>query len=91
MKIPFQEIKRFIGECGAPKEDLFAASTKFALVAVAEKHGIRLEPLLDAVGTYEPSKPLTTAATKEDAPAKVDAKAAQTVKTAKAREAAAGG
>ena len=43
-KVPFTKFKSFLQEKGAPKADLFAASTKFALVAVAEKHSIKLEP-----------------------------------------------
>ena len=64
-KVPFREMKRFVAEHGAPKGDLFSASTKFALVAVAEKHRIALEPLLDAVAPYEPSQPTPNTAYKE--------------------------
>ena len=52
-KVAFMKMKKFLEEKGAPKSDLFVASTKFALVAVAEKHNIKLEPLLDELGPYQ--------------------------------------
>ena len=38
MKVTFMQLKKHLESSGVPKNDLFAASTKFALVAVAEKH-----------------------------------------------------
>ena len=49
-KVAFMKMKKFLEEKGAPKSDLFVTSTKFALVAVAERHNIKLEPLLDELG-----------------------------------------
>ena len=35
--VPFVKLKRFVQDNGAKRQDLFYASTKFALVALAEK------------------------------------------------------
>ena len=61
MKIPFLEIKRYITvacddepeKLESVKKHLFYASTKFALVQVAEAHGVALAELLDSVGDYD--------------------------------------
>eukprot|EP00325_Prymnesiales_sp_UTEX-LB-985_P002860 CAMPEP_0174704714 /NCGR_PEP_ID=MMETSP1094-20130205/8203_1 /TAXON_ID=156173 /ORGANISM="Chrysochromulina brevifilum, Strain UTEX LB 985" /LENGTH=257 /DNA_ID=CAMNT_0015902799 /DNA_START=32 /DNA_END=801 /DNA_ORIENTATION=+ len=55
-KVPFMKLKNFVkekeGEIPDLKADLFPASTKFAIVAVAEKHGIKLDTLLAEFGPY---------------------------------------
>ena len=53
MKVTFMQLKKHLESSGVPKNDLFAASTKFALVAVAEKHDIKLDKVLDSIGPYE--------------------------------------
>ena len=61
MKIPFLEIRRSItvacddddAKLESVKKQLFYASTKFALVQVAEAHGVKLADLLDSVGDYD--------------------------------------
>ena len=44
-RVPYMKLKGFIAEnLAANSFDLFAASTKFALIVLAEKHSIKLEP-----------------------------------------------
>merc|ERR1719453_2739428 len=71
------KLKGYLADKEAPKTDLFAASTKFALIAVAEKHSIKLEPLLDEYGAYEeePTRPTSSAPKDDGAKAKTDAEA----------------
>ena len=69
------KLKGFLTEKDAPKTDLFAASTKFALVAVAEKHSIKLEPLLDEFGPYEEEPARVASTPKDDGKAAAEAKA----------------
>jgi hypothetical protein len=45
-ELSFGRLKKFLKDHGATNEDLFLASTKFALVATAEKMGVQLEPVL---------------------------------------------
>ena len=48
-ELSFGRLKKFLKENGATSDDLFLASTKFALVATAEKMGVALEPVLAEV------------------------------------------
>ena len=47
--VPFSKLKKHLESNGASRDDLFAALTKFALVATAEKLGIQLDSILDEV------------------------------------------
>lgn len=59
--VPYSNLKNFILQSPGPQTptpgDLFGAATKFALIAEAERRGISLGPLLDAVQDHERSTP----------------------------------
>jgi len=44
--VPFMKLKRFLLSAGVAKAEVGNVTTKFALVALAEKQSILLEPLL---------------------------------------------
>ena len=53
--VTFKKLKEYVTEKGSSesiKTELFKASTKFAIVNIAETHSIKLEPLLDEIGPY---------------------------------------
>ena len=52
-KLPFMKLKKFLSDNGVDAKEMSSASTKFALVAIAEKKEIALEPLLDELGPRE--------------------------------------
>ena len=52
-KLPFMKLKKFLSDNGVDAKEMSSASTKFALVAIAEKKEIALEPLLDEIGPRE--------------------------------------
>ena len=61
IKIPYIRLKNYLADVGGidiPEKELFTASTKFALVNIAEKHHIKLDLLLDEIGPYEPPAPI---------------------------------
>ena len=45
--VPFMKLKRFIIDAGVDKKEASNSATKFALVALAEKHDVKLDALLD--------------------------------------------
>lgn len=55
-KVPFAELKKFIEESGVDQSELSLARTKFALVAVAEKHQVNISLLLDDIGPLSETK-----------------------------------
>jgi len=61
IKVPYGKLKNYLADVGGDEIDakeLFTASTKFALVNIAEKHRISLDQLLDEVGPFTPSAPI---------------------------------
>ena len=66
MKVPFTQLKSHVKEKAkdiVTREDVFAASTKFALVTIAEKEGIKLDgarantpPPAFAASPFEPAR-----------------------------------
>jgi hypothetical protein len=52
--VPFGELKQYILEKNVTlKKELFMCSTKFAVVHLADKYEISLDPLLDKLGPYQ--------------------------------------
>ena len=49
-QVPFMRLKSFLRKAGVSEPELFAASTKFALVVLASDLQIKLEPLLKEHG-----------------------------------------
>jgi len=61
IKVPYGKLKNYLADVGGDEIDakeLFTASTKFALVNIAEKHRISLDQLLNEVGPFTPSAPI---------------------------------
>ena len=71
-KLTFMEIKRFLNEKGASKSALFNASSKFALVAIADQLFIPLEPLFAKIGPLDGTIPANDAAVKVQEMSKVE-------------------
>ena len=65
-KVTFTQLKKYLADKGVDERTLFMSSTKFALIATAEKLQIGLEPLLDEVTRKKkpaaPAAPATPAA-----------------------------
>ena len=54
LKLSWGSLKRFLLESGVAKEDIGSCGfTKFALVELANKFDIKLEPILDVIGNSE--------------------------------------
>ena len=71
IKIGFMPLKKALKEANVPTADLSTATTKFALVAIAEKHNINLDGILESVATSEAtlaSAPTPKKASKKIAP-----------------------
>ena len=95
MKVGFMLLKKALIDADVPKADLANASTKFALVAIAEKHNVSLASVLDSVGQKEAAKPASPPTQKvastaaDDIQAKVKAKVKEEVAAANAAAVAA--
>ena len=83
VKIGFMPLKKALKEANVPADDLSSASTKFALITVAEKHKVALDSIFNNLAQVEPAKPATAKkAPKSASPSKSDA---STVGLAKVR------
>ena len=89
IKIGYMPLKNALKAANVPTADLSTATTKFALVAIAEKHKVDLERILDSAVTSDAptAVPSTPKKVPKKAPKKSEADAAEKAKAEAAEEA----
>ena len=88
--VTFMQLKKFLKDGGVEQKELFAASTKFALISLAERKELSLEPLLAEFGAAPPAAAAQPAAAAPPAPEPSAAASAPVVREEKEKVAETG-